>query len=78
MRTIRASELGSYLYCRRAWWYQKTGRKPENQAELTSGQRLHEQHGRSVMILGGLRLLAYALLVLAAILIAATVALRFF
>lgn len=78
MRTIRASELGSYLYCRRAWWFQKIGRQPENQAELVGGQRLHEQHGRKVMIVGSLRILAYALLILAAVLLAAAAALQVF
>jgi len=50
MRTIRSSEIGNYLYCRRAWWYRKTGVPSENQAELVAGTDLHRQHGRKVLI----------------------------
>ena len=59
---IRASEIGSYLYCRRAWWYQKQGLESENQAELAGGTELHRQHGRRVIAAGMLRLLGYLLL----------------
>ena len=65
MRTLRASEIGTYLYCQRAWWYQKNGAQSENQAELTGGTELHYQHGRAVMISGCLRGIAYALILLA-------------
>lgn len=44
MRPIKASELGSFLYCRRAWWYQRQGKTSENTAALANGQRRHNQH----------------------------------
>jgi CRISPR/Cas system-associated exonuclease Cas4 (RecB family) len=66
---IRASDIGSYLYCRRAWWYRKQGVESENQAELASGTEIHEQHGRKVMAAGLLQIVGYVLL-LAAIAIA--------
>lgn len=66
---IRASDIGSYLYCRRAWWYRKQGVESENQAELASGTEIHEQHGRKVMAAGLLQIAGYVLL-LAAIAIA--------
>lgn len=66
---IRASDIGSYLYCRRAWWYRKQGVESENQAELASGTEIHEQHGRKVMAAGLLQNAGYVLL-LAAIAIA--------
>ena len=64
MRTIRASEIGSYLYCQRAWWYQRLGYQPENQAELASGQEIHARHGRSLFLAGILRTVAIGLLLL--------------
>jgi hypothetical protein len=70
MRTLRASEISAYLYCQRAWWYQKHGKPSENQAELTSGTELHYRHGRTVLVTGCLRLLAYGLLLLAVALLA--------
>lgn len=64
---IRASDIGSYLYCRRAWWYRKQGLKSENQAELATGTELHRQHGRKVIAAGLLRTLGWILLLAALI-----------
>ncbi|MEJ5224613.1 MAG: hypothetical protein WHV44_09165 [Anaerolineales bacterium] len=58
MKPLRASEIGSYLYCRRAWHYRRQGLEPSNQAELAAGTELHRQHGRKVMLAGLLRGLA--------------------
>jgi len=71
MRTLRASEIGSYLYCRRAWWYHLKGHESQNQAELAAGSSLHRQHGRKVFLSGALRLLAMIALLAALALIAA-------
>jgi hypothetical protein len=70
MRTIRASEIGTYLYCRRAWWYQKRGTPSENQAELAGGSELHFRHGREVLAAGCMRSIAYALILMALALVA--------
>ena len=70
MRTLRASEIGTYLYCQRAWWYQKQGFTPGNQNELASGTQLHIQNNRKVFISGCLRILAYVLLIGAILLLA--------
>lgn len=70
MRTIRASEIGSFLYCQRAWWYQKNGVVSENQAELAAGSAMHYQHGRTVLAAGCLRTAAYAILLLALVMLA--------
>jgi CRISPR/Cas system-associated exonuclease Cas4 (RecB family) len=69
MRTIKASEIGSYLYCQRAWWYQKRGEPSENQAAMLAGSELHYQHGRAVLQSSCLTILAYALIGLAIILL---------
>jgi CRISPR/Cas system-associated exonuclease Cas4 (RecB family) len=68
---IRASEIGSYLYCRRAWWYRRQGVESENQAEMATGTELHRQHGRKVIAASFLQILAYALLLAAVILLVA-------
>jgi CRISPR/Cas system-associated exonuclease Cas4 (RecB family) len=65
MKTVRASEIGTFLYCRRAWWYQRHGTPSENQAELLDGSALHERHGRAVMASGCLQVAAYGLLIVA-------------
>ena len=70
MRTIRASEIGTYLYCRRAWWYRKQGVEPDNQSELTAGTTLHRAHGRKVIAAGLLQTLGGLLLLMALILLA--------
>ena len=76
MRTIRASEIGAFQYCRRAWWYQRNGVAPENQMELAEGVELHARHGRKVMAAGCLRLAAYGLMLLAVLFAATNIALR--
>ena len=70
MRTIRASEIGAYLYCQRAWWYQKQGLPSENQGEMVAGAEMHAQHGQAALKIGCLRSLAYGLILAALTLIA--------
>lgn len=70
MRTIRASEIGTYLYCRRAWWFQDQGFESQNQMELSGGSAYHAEHGRQVFVAGLLRLAGYALLLVALVALA--------
>ena len=69
MKPIRASEIGSYLYCRRAWWYRLNGQESVNQAEMAAGTDLHRQHGRKVLAAGFFRTLAFLLLLAACVLL---------
>ena len=69
MPVIRSSDIGNYLYCRRAWWYRKQGYESENQAELASGTELHRKHGRNVLLAGLLRTLGFLLLLVALVLL---------
>lgn len=62
MKTVRASEIGTYLYCKRAWGYQRQGEENANQVELAAGDALHVQHGQRVLAAGCLRSAAGALL----------------
>ena len=71
MKTIRASDIGSYLYCRRAWWYRLRGHESVNHREMAAGTELHRQHGRSVLAAGLLRGLGFLLLLLACVLLTA-------
>lgn len=70
MRTIRASEIGSYLYCTRSWWYHRQGFESENQVEMAAGKQIHERHHRAVLSAGCLRILAYMALLLALVVLA--------
>ncbi len=71
MPVIRASDIGSYLYCRRAWWYRKQGVESENRAELAAGTDLHRRHGRKVLAASLLRGLAMFLVLVALVLLTA-------
>jgi hypothetical protein len=70
MRTIRASEIGSFVYCQRAWWYDRQGVASENEAEMAAGTEIHYHHGRTVMVGGCLRTLAVIALLGAVVLLA--------
>ena len=75
-RYIRASEIGTYVYCRRAWWLKQiAGFEPQDKATVwAAGEAAHLQHGQQVrrshsqrraarvLLLCGLLLLAIGLL----------------
>ena len=71
MAIIRSSDIGNYLYCRRAWWYRKQGFESENQSELAAGTEIHRQHGRKVLASSLNRSLGVILLFAALILLIA-------
>lgn len=67
-RVIRASEIGQYEYCARAWWLgQVLGYRSHNVEEMTVGEEEHVRHGRQVVSYHRWRRLAYLLLSLAAV-----------
>jgi hypothetical protein len=45
---IRASEVGTFLYCRRAWHLSQGGAPSLLEAERARGRAFHLQHGRRV------------------------------
>jgi hypothetical protein len=71
LQIIRASEMGEYVYCARAWWLRRVaGLEPAGHARREHGTLLHRRHGqavvgsRALLFLGGLlALLALALIV---------------
>lgn len=78
MRPLRASEIGSYLYCARAWWYQRQGLESSNQAEMATGTELHRAHGRTVIASGFTRALGLLALLASLALLAAFCTARVF
>jgi hypothetical protein len=64
--TLRASEIGSYLYCRRAWWYQRQGVSEGTTEARESGLAWHRQHGRRILTAAMLRGVGWALILTAA------------
>lgn len=70
MRKIRASDISSYLFCQRAWWYRQQGISSENVNELAGGRQMHEDHSRAVLASGLIRVLGYFLLLIGIVLLA--------
>ena len=65
-RVVRASEIGLYTYCTRAWQLgQIKGYRSVNRAVLETGKRAHQTHGRAVAGYHRLRRAAHLLLGLA-------------
>ena len=63
MRVIRASEIGEYVFCHRAWWlHQVQGETSANTRELAAGTARHAWHGRQVSLASAMRVLALLLL----------------
>lgn len=65
MDRLRASEIGNYCYCARAWWFRSIAKPGHNtqHSRLTRGIRQHYLHG--CLVRGSMLLLATALLLLA-------------
>lgn len=69
---IRASEVGEYVYCARAWWLRRVaGLEPAGHERREMGVILHDRHGRAVagsrLLLGlaiGLALIAVFMLLI--------------
>jgi hypothetical protein len=68
---IRASDIGLYVFCARAWRLKADGFESQNVAEMAAGSEAHAAHGRRVaasllarrlsLVLFGLALLVLAL-----------------
>jgi hypothetical protein len=70
LRTLRASEIGEYVFCRRAWWLRSVqGYASANVRELVEGAETHARHGRAVGAARALQALALVLIVIAVVLV---------
>lgn len=73
-RAVRASEIGEYVFCHRAWWlHQVQGHTSANVRQLEAGTATHARHSRQVSVSRGLRALALLLLLAAVLLAVASV-----
>ena len=67
-RVIRASEVGQYKFCARAWWLDRVmGNPSTNRSALEDGEAAHRWHGRTVWAVRVLTLAALVLVALALI-----------
>ena len=60
---IQASEISSYVYCRRSWWLKrKHGAISQNVRELQGGTKHHKAHSKVVLQAIWVRRFAYLFL----------------
>jgi CRISPR/Cas system-associated exonuclease Cas4 (RecB family) len=73
MAIIRASEVGEYVYCARAWWLRRgEGLEPAGSQRRAAGVVQHTRYARLVRLSRVLLLLAGALLLAALVLLGIT------
>ena len=65
---IKASELSTFVYCHRAWWYERIGEKSNNLEALNQGVNFHLYHAKSFRLALLFRRIAILLMVIAGIL----------
>jgi hypothetical protein len=73
VRLIRASEIGEYDYCSRAWWYKhvaKVAPGREVSGRLEHGRQEHRRHGAAVALSVRLRVVGVVLLLCGALALA--------
>lgn len=70
MRTVQASEISTYVYCRRAWGYRMHGKASGNLKAMETGWSGHRAYNRKVLTAGWTRILAYGLLLSSVVLLA--------
>jgi NADH:ubiquinone oxidoreductase subunit len=70
-RMIRASEIGEYVFCQRAWWlHHVVGEQPSDHEHRKRGIAQHRRHGRNVRMARWLLITSLAITCLAVILFA--------
>ncbi|MCW5882541.1 MAG: hypothetical protein KIS91_16550 [Anaerolineae bacterium] len=69
-RLLRASEVGRYAYCARAWWLQSVQGVAPDQTRLTAGVEAHARHGRRASLAEWQARAGLALLLLAGLALA--------
>ncbi|MBI5304338.1 MAG: hypothetical protein HY868_19550 [Chloroflexi bacterium] len=68
-RVLRASEIGEYMFCHRAWWLHRVcGVASANRVQMQAGVARHVEHGRAVHRVGVLERASRLLVILAIVL----------
>jgi hypothetical protein len=62
---IRASDIGLYVYCAKAWRLKADGHESANVGEMAAGSEAHEAHGARVALYALLQRASVALVVIA-------------
>jgi hypothetical protein len=63
---LRASEIGEYVFCHRAWWLHRVKEiESANRAQMQAGTARHVEHGRAIQRAESLRRAAIVLLAIA-------------
>jgi len=66
LRVVRASEIGEYAYCARAWWLRNVrGVQSAHRELMREGTRRHRHHARQVSTSVWAGKIAWTLIVLA-------------
>lgn len=67
---IRASEIGEFVYCHRAWWLKRVeGIASRSVRQLERGTTFHESHERQVRTAGRLQTSALFLIIVGVMLL---------
>ena len=67
---VRASDIGVWTFCNRAWWLATVQKAPHQYPErLAHGEAVHQQHGRQLTLSRQLYSIGLALLAVALILL---------
>ncbi len=70
---IRASEIGEFVYCHRAWWLRQVrGEISAHGQEMAAGHAAHTAHGRGVQWGRAAQRLALGLAMLGGLVLALT------
>ncbi len=64
-RLIRASEIGTFAFCERAWGYSARGEVSEQQPEIEAGRDYHTRLLRIVPVSMAIRRIGFACVALA-------------
>ena len=76
-RILRASELGQYSFCAKAWWLGSVEGAPSaNVREMDAGASAHEQHGQTVQLAAWLSRAGLVCVALGIVMLALLVATR--